>query len=136
MCYYASGGQTAGTVFIRKDNNLPALKALLSSNLLPDRFVINNTNLNDALCYLGWSTDMNAEGAVEYIYFEYEKWFTDSEKTLDVIARFVEPGVIIEMTGDDNAHWAYAFKNGTMQEFSGVLTYPGLDEFLKGNRND
>ena len=135
MGYYAHGSQSAGKVFIKAENVPQAYKAAITT-IHDDTMRQDAKTLRDIMSWNGWQSDEDDDGNIVYVWFEDEKWFFDSEKLLSVISRWVQPGVIIEMTGEDDAHWAYAFKNGEVQEFSGHIEYPGMNEFLKGDVNN
>ena len=129
MGYYAHGSQMSGQVFMKAEHVPQAYESAL--NTVHNRQAVKT--LQDILNWHGWQCDEDEAGNIVYVWFEDDKWFFDAENILSVISAWVQNGVIIEMTGEDDAHWAYAFMNGEVQEFSGHIEYPGMEDFLKGD---
>lgn len=64
-----------------------------------------------------WTPSFNEEGDLDDLQFRGEK-LGDEEILFKQIAPFVEHGCDIEMTGDNDARWVWAFENGEFYERS------------------
>lgn len=61
-------------------------------------------------------------------YFEGEK-LGDDEHLWSSMASLVEPDSVIELSGEDGAHWKYSFKGNKFKETHGSVSYDD-DELL------
>jgi len=67
-----------------------------------------------------WHIDQDENGNIDSIYFEGQK-LGDDDVLFRAIAPYVKDGSYIELHGEDNAIWRWAFKNGRFLE-----TYPEI----------
>lgn len=67
-----------------------------------------------------WHVDQDDSGNIDSIYFEGQK-LGDDDVLFRAIAPYVKDKSYIELHGEDNAIWRWAFKNGRFLE-----TYPEI----------
>jgi hypothetical protein len=67
-----------------------------------------------------WHIDQDENGNIDSINFEGQK-LGDDDILLRAIAPYVKDGSYIEIRGEDNSLWRWAFKNGKFME-----TYPNI----------
>ena len=71
----------------------------------------NIKDIYDAFRYYGYAYFENEKGDIDSICFESEK-LTDQEIFFTAIAPAVEEGSFLEMRGEDNCLWRWAFRDG------------------------
>lgn len=73
----------------------------------------------------GWEYDPDgSDGMGAFLYFEYGRFDDHAQELLEAIAPLVERGHI-EMTTEYDEYFQLAFVNGELEEYSGVIIYPG-----------
>jgi hypothetical protein len=77
--------------------------------------------LDAMLSELGWDC-MMVDGDIADIDFNGEK-LGDDGILWECLAPFVEDGSYIEMMGEDNYHWRWAFNEGKVEEKMAVVTW-------------
>ena len=83
-----------------------------------------NDTAADVFERAGWEYDIREDGCCVGLFFEYGRFSDQAEDLLDAIAPFVEWGHI-EITNEYDDNWQFAFVDGKVEEFCGVITYPG-----------
>ncbi len=70
-----------------------------------------------------WTASVNDEGDIYDIWFDGEKIGEDIDLFLNSIAPYVMDESFISFSGEDGSQWRYFFKDGTMIEQDGTITY-------------
>jgi hypothetical protein len=87
-----------------------------------DDSILDMDDVKDIFRFWGWAIEQNMDGDIVYINFDAEK-LMDDDVLFRVIAPFVKHNSYIEMCGEDNTMWRWAFKNGVMIEQTPKITW-------------
>jgi len=116
MSYYASG---SGMITFKPD-----VEDKVRTMLAEHHAVKPEDSIADMMAYSGWRYSPDGDKKDTYwMEFEYDR-FSDADDVLYEIAPFVKEGHI-EMLGEDEDQWQYAFTDGKLKEYKGVVTFPG-----------
>ena len=87
-----------------------------------DDSVLDMVDVKDVFRFWGWGIEQNMDGDIVDINFDGEKLHED-DVLFRAIAPFVKHNSYIEMCGEDNTMWRWAFKNGVMIEQTPKITW-------------
>ena len=118
MGYYIHNQEQRETSFNILSKNVKSVIKVISEL---DNGAISN-ELNETLRKFGWEAENNEKGDVINIVFIGKKRGRDGE-LFTAIAPFVEDGSYIEMEGEHNDMWRWAFEGGRMKEKSPTIVW-------------
>jgi hypothetical protein len=84
--------------------------------------VIRAETLEEALLAWRWEAHLDNDGNIIYVSFQGEK-LGDDDSLWSAIAPYVDNDSYIEMSGEDNYHWKWVFRNGEYREIEGKVVY-------------
>jgi hypothetical protein len=118
--------QEESKFFIAAENKANALEAMKSLPSKKYSWVeaseyMNTETLEEALEAWGFCADVDDDGSVVDIEFEWEK-AGDEDVMLKAISDWVKPGSYIQMLGEDGARWRWKFtEDGFRKEYAEVV---------------
>lgn len=122
MSYYAHSEDSY--LVLPRSNQDAALQAVknLFSDVPKTASILETCRLFGFEPYVGWST-----GDIDSLCYEHQRLHCDVEPFLFCVMPFMLPGSYITFIGEDDSRWAYQFDGTQVNEYAGVLTYPGMD---------
>lgn len=82
----------------------------------------NAQNAVEAIQAWGWEPELDDDGNIVDIYFQWEK-LGQEDLMFQRIAPWVKDGSYIEMSGEDGCVWRWVFKDGECQEIRPTWDY-------------
>lgn len=136
MGYDAYGG---GTLRIKKENFHKVIEAAIKHDSSIEEYEHISTiddiseQISTLLGYYSFQVEFDENGNIEWVSREYSR-LSDDDGFFASIAPYID-SLEIDYTGEDDAHWRYAIRDGEFNEYSGVIVYPDdpteMDTLLK-----
>lgn len=109
---------------LRKEKQ-PAATASLRKLFSEKAQCRNLSEMIEAYGFTVYQDDLTVD--IADLFFEYQKYYEDSlMEMLSTLAPFVEEGSYLAFHGEDDSLWAFYFNGQDIQEYAGVIVYPGM----------